>query len=1192
MDNASGEMPFLDHLEELRSRLIYALIAIVVCVGIGIWAVLNLDLLVLLKEPIAPYLPDGRLTILGVTDQFMIVLKLGFIIGMVLASPVLMYQLWAFLSPALYERERKLMLPALVVGLLLFSVGVWAAWTWVLPFTIKVALTFQGDAFNPMITYEKYFGFVVQILLALGLMFELPLVMILLAMIGVMTSKQYNSWRRFAVVLAFLAGALLSPGADVISMVLFTIPILLLYEIGVAGSVVVGRRKRRAAARTIGAAVIACLLWPASARAQDPIRPPSVLDRGADTLNRRPTGDGVRQVDSSTAKRLGLPTAPRRIFPAPDSVMQSLLDRRGFAVTRFLGDSATLFATDQRIVLGGRAATERDDAKLEAEQIVYDDGRCEMVARGEPRMFEAGRILIGRTMRFDTCGERGVIGEAFTTFQELGANWFVRGNLAVDSTGKRLYAANSEFTACDLPVPHYHFEAKEVKWVAQSVLVARPAVLYIRDVPIVWLPFLFQDTKTGRRSGILIPQFGFNDIVRFDQGYNRQVTNIGYYWAPNDYIDLTGRFDWFSSRYIQYGAELQYNWLNRFVQGGVGYNQQRESGGGVSTQVRWNHNQKFNVTTALNVDANYASNTSVLQGNSVDPLLSTQQITSAASFIKRYRWGQVTLGGNRRQNINDGSGTMLLPSLSISPREIAFGSKVTWSPNLSLTNETQFKQPAASLVRINNGIRDTLALTANSRRTSVNIATPVRVGSFTWRNTVEYADQQVTGRQVVSALVPDLATPDPNDSITVTTVSGGTFQSTANWNTGINLPLLLGQTWKVTPTVGVTNIEAGAPFLLRNGATNGNWVQQGKRLQLGATSSPTFFGFINGGIGPVARLRHKVSPQFDVNWSPAASISQEFANALAGAGRAVASLERPAAMMASVGLNQTIEAKLRPPEGDTTANDPRWKRTLLSIGTSRIAYDFEQAKEPGRTGWVTPSLTNSLQSDLIPGFQLSLTHDLWEGAVGTDTARFSPFLSNVQANFSLTGNTFRSLGSIFGLGSAPDRARLDSGGAPLTLSAASPTRFRPGSFANSNAAGNPGRQGFSATVNFTLSRTRPSGQVTPLPIQDDGFGGFPDDPFGGLPIPIPALPGNQSNLGLNTSFSPTRFWNVSWQTQYNVTAGRFESHQLQLQRDLHDWRAQFNFVRSANGNFALFFSVYLLNLPDIKFDYNQTTLQP
>src|SRR5690606_32178317 len=102
--NATGEMPFLDHLEELRARLFRALAAAVVGIGIGIYLVLRLNAIELLASPIAPYLPNGKLTILGVTDQFLITLKLGAIVGLVLASPVILYQVWAFLSPALYER--------------------------------------------------------------------------------------------------------------------------------------------------------------------------------------------------------------------------------------------------------------------------------------------------------------------------------------------------------------------------------------------------------------------------------------------------------------------------------------------------------------------------------------------------------------------------------------------------------------------------------------------------------------------------------------------------------------------------------------------------------------------------------------------------------------------------------------------------------------------------------------------------------------------------------------------------------------------------------------------------------------------------------------------------------------------------------------------------------------------------------
>nr|MBA3257886.1 hypothetical protein [Gemmatimonadales bacterium] len=106
---------------------------------------------------------------------------------------------------------------------------------------------------------------------------------------------------------------------------------------------------------------------------------------------------------------------------------------------------------------------------------------------------------------------------------------------------------------------------------------------------------------------------------------------------------------------------------------------------------------------------------------------------------------------------------------------------------------------------------------------------------------------------------------------------------------------------------------------------------------------------------------------------------------------------------------------------------------------------------------------------------------------------------------------------------------------------------------------------FSASFNYSLSRSRPD----------------PNRP----------APAETQSLGLNTSFSPTPFWSLSWSTQYNITGGEFESHVVRLERDLHEWRAGFNFVKNANGNFAFYFSIYLTDLPDLKFDYDQTTFE-
>jgi hypothetical protein len=263
----------------------------------------------------------------------------------------------------------------------------------------------------------------------------------------------------------------------------------------------------------------------------------------------------------------------------------------------------------------------------------------------------------------------------------------------------------------------------------------------------------------------------------------------------------------------------------------------------------------------------------------------------------------------------------------------------------------------------------------------------------------------------------------------------------------------------------------------------------------------------------------------------------------------------------SLGLSQTFEAKAKQAHGDTTT-EPR-KFRVLSINTSAISYDFEQAKKPGRTGWVTDAITNSFLSDLLPQFTLSLTHDLWRGVVGVDTSHFAPFLSSVSASFGISSNTLRSIGSIFGLGGKGSRRGQDA--VPSSYVADAGRRNR-GSFYNTGQVPfSGGGRSFTANFNYTLSRTRPVPGLEP--------------------------PRDQQNLGFSTNFSPTPFWSLSWSSQYNITDSEFESQVVRLERELHEWRAGFNFVRNANGNFAFYFSIYLTDLPDLKFDYNQTTFE-
>jgi Tat protein translocase TatC len=1165
MTGASGEMPFLDHLEELRLRILRSLGAVVVGCAIGLWAVQRFHLVSLLKQPIAPYLTGGKLVVTSPTDPVMIVLKLGLMVGLVLASPLILWQTWAFLAPALYQKEKRAVVPSLFVGLLLFLTGVVLAYLFVVPQALRVLFSFQTEAIAPFITYDAYFGFVLQVCLALGLSFELPLVILILSWLGVIGPAELNRFRRYAIVLSFVAGAVLSPGTDVLSMVMMTVPLLILYEIGFAGSLIIHRRRARASREalrggTIGLLLLLSLLG-AKAEAQvpqqQPRKPPltrqdSLRDRAHMTDT---TGLKAGQtLDTATARRMGLPTAPSRSFAAPDSVTTDLLARPGYQSTRYSADSATVFVQEQRVLLNGKALTERRGTSLEANTITYLRSSCLLDASGDPHLFDRGQVLIGGGIRYDTCVRRGVISDALTNFTEGSTVWFLRGNVSQDSSASRIFAASSEITSCDLPVPHYHFSGKEVKWVSANVLVARPVVLYVRDVPILWLPFMFQDMRPGRHSGILIPQFGFNDLIRPNRSYNRQITNLGYYWAPNEYVDLTARLDWYSNRYFQYGVSGQYNWINRFVDGAIAFSKQEEDGGGSSMTLRWDHRQTFDLSTNLNLDLNYASNTSVIQRNAVDPLLNTQQITSSLNFSKRYRWGTLTIGGNRRQSLSDASVQQLLPALTISPASIALGSNITWSPGLSFTNNTSSKIRLGSLSQVfPGGVVDTVGQLGSTRATVLDLQTPFRIGGFNWDNSLRVEDDQSTGRDTVS-------TTNPVDSSSVTRIYPGNFSTSLDWDTGINLPVLFRGSWKLQPSVGVANVTSAA-FMVRNRNTNGQFVTQGKRFRFSASASPTLFAFYPG-LGLASRIRHSLSPTLSWTYSPAASVSEQFAQAVALPGQPI-QLRSEATQTMSLGLSQTFEAKAKTRPGDSSSVEAR-KFRVLSINTTPIGYDFEQAKQPGRTGWITDVVTNSFLSDLLPQFTLSLTHDLWRGQVGTDGAKFAPFLSSVSSSFAISSNTMRAIGSIFGLGGGSRSSHGDR--VPSSYVVDAGRRNRPSAFYNTGQVpfSRSGRS-FSANFNYTLSRTRPEGI-------------------------LPAPP-TQQNLGFSTSFSPTAFWSLSWSSQYNITGSKFESQVVRLERVLHEWRAGFNFVRNANGNFAFYFSIYLTDLPDLKFDYNQTTFE-
>src|SRR5688500_10886224 len=251
------QMPFLDHLEELRFRLFWVLGALLIGVIVSFWAVLKFNLILLLERPILPYLAGERLVVTNPADGFGVLISTSLIFGVVLALPVLLYHVWAFLSPGLYAHEKRLVIPVLIGGTALFIGGVSLSFFVVLPLTLRFLMEVTADAFQPMITAAGYFNFAITMSLAFGAVFELPILIVALTALGLVTPAMLVKFRRYALIGCLVTSAFITPGSGILSLCAMAVPLYLLYEVSVGLSFLIFRRKERnraadAADRSIG----------------------------------------------------------------------------------------------------------------------------------------------------------------------------------------------------------------------------------------------------------------------------------------------------------------------------------------------------------------------------------------------------------------------------------------------------------------------------------------------------------------------------------------------------------------------------------------------------------------------------------------------------------------------------------------------------------------------------------------------------------------------------------------------------------------------------------------------------------------------------------------------------------------------------------------------------------------------------
>ena len=234
------KLPFTVHLEELRRRLIICFSAI--GVGFVICYIFSRRLFEILMMPLLSAMPpEEKLIYTGLPEAFFTYLKVAFLAGVLLAIPIIMYQLWMFIAPGLYDKEKRFALPIVFLSSVFFVGGALFGYFVVFPFGFKFFMGFSSDYVRPLPSMKEYLGFSAKLLFAFGIVFELPLFITFLAKLGIVDVPFLKAKRKYAILLFFVFASILTP-PDVITQILMAGPLILLYEVSIIGARVFGKK--------------------------------------------------------------------------------------------------------------------------------------------------------------------------------------------------------------------------------------------------------------------------------------------------------------------------------------------------------------------------------------------------------------------------------------------------------------------------------------------------------------------------------------------------------------------------------------------------------------------------------------------------------------------------------------------------------------------------------------------------------------------------------------------------------------------------------------------------------------------------------------------------------------------------------------------------------------------------------------
>jgi lipopolysaccharide assembly outer membrane protein LptD (OstA) len=920
-------------------------------------------------------------------------------------------------------------------------------------------------------------------------------------------------------------------------------------------------------------------------------------------------------------------------FTPPDSAMRELLDRDGYRKVQYQGDTVKFDAVTRLLTLKGKpSAVQRDETMLVGDSIVYNDSTKRVVALGDtvllrdPTQQDADDFIANGRIEYDLEARQGVTG-SFSTSVVSGQRLYLsaqRSTILADTlvSGRHLvYAKNGSFTYCDHAEPHFHFTTRDMKFVSENVMVARPGVLYIGEVPVFWIPFFFQDVRAGRRSGMLTPNFGIAELFRNSPSYRRSVSNIGYFFAINDYVNVETSMDWRSGAratagdpgFIRGNTEFRYKWLDRFINGELAASYLAQRDGTTNSTWTWNHNQDFSRETRLTARLNWVQNTQIQRNTTINPQAALATIRSQLNYQTKIGPAQINVGGSRVQYPGRSQVDMDFPSLNVTTGTLQAG-PLSWTPSLRLAVSGQSKiDQGLQFPFVYNtgpgGITDSSRFDAGRRNMQFAFDTPIKIGDFQWQNSFtvnESVRDFPEQREIIGVR---------DTSVRSIRVFAKTYETNVDWTTSFNLPRFFQGTWNLSPSINVSNVDGASGLIVRTERSGGRFVQQSKRLSYAMSAAPTLYAMLPG-LGPVAKIRHSINPGISWSYSPEATVSDAYLEAL---GRTrVGYLGSLAQNRVALSMSTNLEAKLRAP-ADSAPESGR-KIKLLTMNLSSLTYDFVRADSTGK-GFTDRTVSLSGRTDLLPGLDFRTSYELFQGDPMSDTATFSPYRTDFGVTFSLDGKSgiFALLGRLFGMNTSLDADSTGTAVGAAGRDLGDQNIARQSRMNNAAGGANmrgvqmaiPTGAGWRLNLQYNAARQRPPRGGTQI-VNDPAalcesqraLGLFAYDSCitraqssqatglttgqSAIGAPVFIQPPVQSVTG-SFSFNITPNWAAQWSTNYDVVRARFSTQQVGLQRSLHDWNAVFSFSQTQTGNFAFNFFIALKAQPELKFNYDRQT---